>query len=141
MTCNLQVRAADLPGLLLLYSSSGHAEGMDKLAELAKKKGKLNISFIASFLRGNVADGSATNDLLAACTLLTGGMRTTYWLHAHYRQRRRLPRLAPRREPRPRGRLHGAHLRALGHLHDGGRVARAAARGQPKGRSTRAGSK
>lgn len=36
------VRAADLPGLLLLYSSCGHAQGMEKLAELARMKGKLS---------------------------------------------------------------------------------------------------
>ena len=46
------VRAADLGGLLLLYSSTGHAEGIDKLAELSRKKGKLNVSFLCSFLRG-----------------------------------------------------------------------------------------
>ena len=41
------------PGLLLLYTSTGHAEGVEKLAELARKKGKLNIAFLCSFLRGN----------------------------------------------------------------------------------------
>jgi len=50
------VRAADLPGLLLLYSSTGHAEGIEKLAELSKMKGKLNIAFISSFLRGKTHD-------------------------------------------------------------------------------------
>lgn len=50
------VRAADLPGLLLLYSSTGHAEKLERLAELAKAKGKLNIAFICFFLRGNTAD-------------------------------------------------------------------------------------
>ena len=50
------VRAADLSGLLLLYSSTGHAQGMDRLADLAKTKGKLNIAFIAYFLRGRTAD-------------------------------------------------------------------------------------
>ena len=48
------VRAADLAGLLLLYSSSGHADGIERLGELAKKKGKLNVAFICQFLRGNV---------------------------------------------------------------------------------------
>ena len=33
------MRASDMPGLLLLYSSTGHAEGIEKLAELARKKG------------------------------------------------------------------------------------------------------
>ena len=46
------VRAA-IAGLLLLYTSTGHAEGVERLAELARKKGKLNISFLCSFLRGN----------------------------------------------------------------------------------------
>ena len=49
------VRAADLPGLLLLYCSTGHADGVEKLAHLAKKKGKLNISFLCSFLRGETS--------------------------------------------------------------------------------------
>ena len=48
------VRSADLPGLLLLYSSTGHGEGIDRLAELAKSKGKLNIAFICLFVRGKV---------------------------------------------------------------------------------------
>jgi len=48
------VRAADLPGLLLLYSSTGHGEGIDKLAELSRQRGKLNIAFICFFLRGKV---------------------------------------------------------------------------------------
>ena len=47
------VRASDMPGLLLLYSSTGHAEGIERLSELARKKGKLNIAFLCSFLRGN----------------------------------------------------------------------------------------
>ena len=38
------MRASDMPGLLLLYSSTGHAEGIEKLAELARKKGKLRTS-------------------------------------------------------------------------------------------------
>jgi len=50
------VRAEDLPGLLLLYSSCGHAEYFDKLAELARKKGKLNIAFICFFLRGKTEE-------------------------------------------------------------------------------------
>jgi len=50
------VRAADLPGLLLLYSSTGHAEGIERLAELARVKGKLNIAFICYFLRGRTHD-------------------------------------------------------------------------------------
>ena len=50
------LHAADLPGLLLLYSSTGHAEGFDKLAAIAKQRGKLNIAFICYFLRGNVEE-------------------------------------------------------------------------------------
>ena len=49
------VRAADLPGLLLLYTSTGHAMGLERLAELAKAKGKLNIAFICFFLRGQTS--------------------------------------------------------------------------------------
>ena len=50
------VRAADLPGLLLLYTSTGHAMGLERLAELAKAKGKLNIAFICFFLRGQTSE-------------------------------------------------------------------------------------
>ena len=44
--------AHDLSGMLLLYSSTGHAAGLERLAELARAKGKLNIAFICHFLRG-----------------------------------------------------------------------------------------
>jgi len=50
------LRAADMPGLLLLFSSTGNGEGIDKLAELSKQRGKLNISFICYFLRGKVEE-------------------------------------------------------------------------------------
>ena len=48
--------AMDLPGLLLLYTSTGHSQSLAKLAEAAKVKGKLNIAFICYFLRGRTAD-------------------------------------------------------------------------------------
>jgi len=50
------VRATDLPGLLLLYCSTGHADGVEKLAQLATKKGKLNISFLCSFMSGKISE-------------------------------------------------------------------------------------
>lgn len=43
-------RACDLSGLLLMFSSTGSAEGMARLAELAKQKGKHNVAFLALFL-------------------------------------------------------------------------------------------
>ena len=61
------VRATDLPGLLLLYCSTGHADGVEKLAHLAKKRGKLNISFLCSFLRGETSQ---------SLELLLGASRT-----------------------------------------------------------------
>jgi coatomer subunit beta' len=47
-------RAVDLPGLLLLYSSTGDAAGMDSLAEEAEAAGKANVAFLASLLRGKL---------------------------------------------------------------------------------------
>ena len=38
--------AMDLSGLLLLYSSLGDAEGISKLAYLAKEHGKNNVAFL-----------------------------------------------------------------------------------------------
>ncbi len=49
-------RARDLPGLLLLYSSTGDAAGMEKLAETAKTAGRTNIAFLALFLCGKLDD-------------------------------------------------------------------------------------
>eukprot|EP00240_Pyramimonas_obovata_P003366 CAMPEP_0118928502 /NCGR_PEP_ID=MMETSP1169-20130426/5726_1 /TAXON_ID=36882 /ORGANISM="Pyramimonas obovata, Strain CCMP722" /LENGTH=852 /DNA_ID=CAMNT_0006870485 /DNA_START=138 /DNA_END=2692 /DNA_ORIENTATION=- len=43
-------RACDLSGLLLMFSSTGSAAGMERLAELAKQKGKHNVAFLALFL-------------------------------------------------------------------------------------------
>ena len=45
------VRANDLGGLLLLYSSLGKESGLDQLAKLAQKKGAFNIAFLSYFLR------------------------------------------------------------------------------------------
>ncbi|PSR96848.1 Coatomer subunit beta, partial [Actinidia chinensis var. chinensis] len=46
--------AMDLSGLLLLYSSLGDAEGISKLASLAKEHGKNNVAFLCLFLLGKV---------------------------------------------------------------------------------------
>lgn len=40
------LRASDLSGLLLLYTSSGNAEGMKKLSEMAETAGANNIAFV-----------------------------------------------------------------------------------------------
>uniref|UniRef100_A0A0D6QYI2 Coatomer subunit beta' n=1 Tax=Araucaria cunninghamii TaxID=56994 RepID=A0A0D6QYI2_ARACU len=49
-------RAADLSGLLLLYSALGDAEGMSKLASMAREQGKNNIAFLCSFMLGKVEE-------------------------------------------------------------------------------------
>lgn len=48
--------AMDLSGLLLLYSSLGDAEGISKLATLAKDQGKNNVAFLCLFTLGKVED-------------------------------------------------------------------------------------
>ena len=48
--------ATDLSGLLLLYSSLGDAEGMSKLASLAKEQGKNNVAFLCLFMLGKLED-------------------------------------------------------------------------------------
>lgn len=48
--------AVDLSGLLLLYSSLGDAEGLTKLAALAKEQGKNNVAFVCLFMLGQVED-------------------------------------------------------------------------------------
>lgn len=48
--------AMDLSGLLLLYSSSGDAEGMSNLASLAKEQGKNNVAFLCLFMLGRLED-------------------------------------------------------------------------------------
>ncbi|PNY10723.1 coatomer subunit beta -2-like protein, partial [Trifolium pratense] len=48
--------AMDLSGLLLLYSSFGDAEGISKLATLAKEQGKNNVAFLCLFMLGKLED-------------------------------------------------------------------------------------
>lgn len=48
--------AMDLSGLLLLYSSLGDAEGISKLATLAKEQGKNNVAFLCLFMLGRLED-------------------------------------------------------------------------------------
>ena len=48
--------AMDLSGLLLLYSSLGDAEGIARLASLAKEQGKNNVAFLCLFMLGKLED-------------------------------------------------------------------------------------
>lgn len=48
--------ALDFSGLLLLYSSLGDADGITKLASLAKGHGKNNVAFICLFMLGKLED-------------------------------------------------------------------------------------
>lgn len=48
------LRAKDLSGLLLIYTSSGNAHGMRNLAEMAKEAGKSNITFACLLSLGEV---------------------------------------------------------------------------------------
>lgn len=48
--------AMDLSGLLLLYSALGDADGITKLASLAKEQGKHNVAFLCLFMLGKVED-------------------------------------------------------------------------------------
>jgi len=48
--------AEDIGGLLLLYTSTGNAEGIEKLAKLALEKGKNNVAFICYFLLRKLED-------------------------------------------------------------------------------------
>ncbi|KAF9962993.1 hypothetical protein BGZ65_006766 [Modicella reniformis] len=50
------VNAKDLSGLLLIYSSSGNAQGMKRLAAMAKESGKSNIAFACYISLGQVED-------------------------------------------------------------------------------------
>ncbi|KAF9923673.1 hypothetical protein BGZ67_009714, partial [Mortierella alpina] len=50
------VHAKDLSGLLLIYTSSGNAVGLQKLAELAKAEGKTNIAFASYLTLGQTED-------------------------------------------------------------------------------------
>lgn len=51
----------DFSGLLLLYSATGNAAGMEELAKAAEEGGKTNVAFVAYLLTGNV---EACADLL-----------------------------------------------------------------------------
>ncbi|KAF9195876.1 hypothetical protein BGZ50_003137 [Haplosporangium sp. Z 11] len=50
------IHAKDLSGLLLIYSSSGNAHGMEKLAKMAQMDGKSNIAFACYLSLGKVED-------------------------------------------------------------------------------------
>jgi predicted urease superfamily metal-dependent hydrolase len=52
--CLLQ--AKDLSGLLLLYSSLGDSEEIEKLASLSKEHGKNNVAFLCFFMLGKLED-------------------------------------------------------------------------------------
>ncbi|KAL2932459.1 Coatomer subunit beta'-2 [Bienertia sinuspersici] len=48
--------AMDFSGMLLLYSSIGDAEGISKLASLAKEQGKNNVAFLCLFMLGKLEE-------------------------------------------------------------------------------------
>uniref|UniRef100_A0A0E0LD44 Coatomer subunit beta' n=1 Tax=Oryza punctata TaxID=4537 RepID=A0A0E0LD44_ORYPU len=50
------LEATDLSGLLLLYSSLGDAEGVTKLASMAKEQGKNNVAFLCLFMLGKLEE-------------------------------------------------------------------------------------
>lgn len=50
------VNAKDLSGLLLIYTSSGNAEGMRRLAQMSKEAGKSNITFACLLSLGEVEE-------------------------------------------------------------------------------------
>jgi len=50
------IHAKDLSGLLLIYTSSGNAEGMRRLAEMSKAAGKSNITFACMLALGQVEE-------------------------------------------------------------------------------------
>ena len=50
------LHAMDLSGLLLLYSSIGDAEGITKLASMAKEQGKNNVAFLCLFMLGKLEE-------------------------------------------------------------------------------------
>lgn len=50
------LHAMDLSGLLLLYSSLGDADGIKKLASVAKEQGKNNVSFLCFFMLGKLEE-------------------------------------------------------------------------------------
>uniref|UniRef100_A0A0A9CM07 COPA/B TPR domain-containing protein n=1 Tax=Arundo donax TaxID=35708 RepID=A0A0A9CM07_ARUDO len=49
-------QATDISGLLLLYSSLGDAEGITKLASVAKEQGKNNVAFLCLFMLGQLEE-------------------------------------------------------------------------------------
>ncbi len=57
------IASDDYPGLLLLYSSLGNLEGMERLAVMAADGGKTNVAFLANLILGKV---EACCDLLLA---------------------------------------------------------------------------
>eukprot|EP01137_Pigoraptor_chileana_P025406 Opistho-2@94866 len=50
------IHAKDFSGLLLLYSSSGNADGLTRLAITARTEGRNNIAFLSMFLLGRVEE-------------------------------------------------------------------------------------
>lgn len=50
------INAMDLSGLLLLYSALGDAEGISRLASLAKEQGKNNVAFLCLFMLGKLEE-------------------------------------------------------------------------------------
>ncbi|KNA15992.1 hypothetical protein SOVF_093220 [Spinacia oleracea] len=48
--------AMDFSGMLLLYSSIGDADGISKLASLAKEQGKNNVAFLCLFMLGKLEE-------------------------------------------------------------------------------------
>ncbi|KAF9128507.1 Coatomer subunit beta' [Mortierella sp. 14UC] len=50
------IHAKDLSGLLLIYTSSGNAAGLQRLAQMAKDAGKSNIAFACHLSLGQVED-------------------------------------------------------------------------------------
>ena len=50
------LRSDDLSGLLLLYTSTGDAKGMEKLTSLAKEKGRNNVAFMALFYQNRLKE-------------------------------------------------------------------------------------
>mmetsp|Transcript_44204 Transcript_44204/g.71965 ORF Transcript_44204/g.71965 Transcript_44204/m.71965 type:complete len:940 (-) Transcript_44204:165-2984(-) len=50
------LHAQELSGLLLLYTSTGDAKGLEKLASIAADNGKNNIAFLSLFLLGKIQE-------------------------------------------------------------------------------------
>jgi len=56
LTESCSLASDDFPGLLLLYSATGNYEGVEKLAKMARDKGKTNIAFVSYLLTGNIEE-------------------------------------------------------------------------------------